>query len=314
MRFTAETRGYLKCKISPRLTWRGGRNYGRVRTIFSGPKFLGCTDNQVFLPTVLRYYSQIGGVAMGSRLRPNYVCLFMAVTSRNKSLISRQDEHPICTSGISTTLPEPSLVVDKSSKILLPLRMVFLPVWSLLVPSLMSSYLFTTSFWSQQLIVSLQGYITMQLTLILTLIMPPCTPLFVRKLSPTVSFSAYGASAVTRQILKITAKKCFFPDAVATRNGLLVKPAIELWPLPCNAHFRATREPGTIPLVLTHHPTNGLVKKIITRNLHLVRVTVKQQQSFSRHLRDSLVRSALDNTTAISIWTSLWRFSNTRKR
>ena len=75
----------------------------------------------------------------------------------------------------------------------------------------MSSYLFTTSFWSQQLIVSLQGYITMQLTLILTLIMPPCTPLFVRKLSPTVSFSAYGASAVTRQILKIIAKKCFFP-------------------------------------------------------------------------------------------------------
>ena len=100
MRFTAETRGYLKCKISPRLTWMGGRKYGRVRTIFSGPKFLGCIDNQVFLPTVLRYYSQIGGVAMRSRLRPSYVCLFMAVTSRNKSLISRQDEHPVCTSGI----------------------------------------------------------------------------------------------------------------------------------------------------------------------------------------------------------------------
>ena len=26
---------------------------------------------------VLRYYSQIGGVAMGSRLGPNYMCLFM---------------------------------------------------------------------------------------------------------------------------------------------------------------------------------------------------------------------------------------------
>ena len=87
----------------------------------------------------------------------------------------------------------------------------------------------------------------MQLTLILTLIMPPCTPLVIRKLSPKVSFSAYGASAVTRQILKITAKKCFFPDAVATRNGLLVKPAIELWPLPCNAHFRATRAIGCGP-------------------------------------------------------------------
>ena len=58
---------------------------------------------------------------------------------------------------------------------------------------------------------------------------------------------------------------------MATRNRLLVKPAIELWPLPCRAHFRARREPGTIPLVLTYHPTNALVKKIITRNLYLVR-------------------------------------------
>ena len=41
---------------------------------------------------------------------------------------------------------------------------------------------------------------------------------------------------------------CFFSNAVATRNGLLVKPAIELWPLPCRAHFRARREPDTIPL------------------------------------------------------------------
>ena len=75
----------------------------------------------------------------------------------------------------------------------------------------MSSYLFTTSFWSQQLIVLLQAYIAMQLKLILTLIMLPCTPLVFRKLSPTVSFSAYGASAATRQILKKTAKACFFP-------------------------------------------------------------------------------------------------------
>ena len=77
MRFTAETRGYLKCKISPRLTSRGGRTYWRVRTIFSEPKFLGCIDNQVFLPMVLRYYRQLGGVAMGSRLGPNYMCMFM---------------------------------------------------------------------------------------------------------------------------------------------------------------------------------------------------------------------------------------------
>ena len=70
------------------------------------------------------------------------------------------------------------------------------------------------------------------------------------------------------------------PWLLAT-DSWLVKPSIELWPLPYSAHFRARREPGTIPLVLTNHPTNALVKKIITRNLHLVRVTVKQQQSFS---------------------------------
>ena len=115
------------------------------------------------------------------------------------------------------------------------------------------------------------------------------------------------------------------PDAVATRNGLLVKPAIELWPLPCNAHFRARREPGTIPLVLTYHPTNALVKKIITRNLYLVRDDRETAAIFQplrilcayrrySNLRDCLVGSALDNTRAISIWISLWRFWSTRKR
>ena len=45
--------GCLKCEISPQLTWRGAFTY--VRTIFSEPKFLGCIDNQIFLPMVLRY-------------------------------------------------------------------------------------------------------------------------------------------------------------------------------------------------------------------------------------------------------------------
>ena len=44
--------------------------------------------------------------------------------------------------------------------------------------------------------------ISIQLTSILTLIMHSRTPLVVRKLSPIVSFSAYGASTVTRLILK----------------------------------------------------------------------------------------------------------------
>ena len=45
MRFTAKTRGCLKCKNSPWLTWRSGRTNG-VRTIFLEPKFLGCVDNR----------------------------------------------------------------------------------------------------------------------------------------------------------------------------------------------------------------------------------------------------------------------------
>ena len=40
-------------RISPRLTWRGGRTY--VRRILSEPKFLECIDNQISLPMVLRF-------------------------------------------------------------------------------------------------------------------------------------------------------------------------------------------------------------------------------------------------------------------
>ena len=62
MRFTAETRGCLKCKIASRLTWTGGRKYGRtpVRTISSEPKFLGCIEYQIFLPMVLRILGDPG--------------------------------------------------------------------------------------------------------------------------------------------------------------------------------------------------------------------------------------------------------------
>ena len=73
------------------------------------------------------------------------------------------------------------------------------------------------------------------------------TSLVARKLSPTDSFSAYGTSNFKEKSLEMEVF-CFFSNAVATRNGLLVKPAIELWPLPRRAHFRARREPDTIPL------------------------------------------------------------------
>ena len=58
-RFTSETGGCLKCKIPPWLTWRGIRTYWRVRTIFLEPKFMGCIDNQIFLPIVLRCEARV---------------------------------------------------------------------------------------------------------------------------------------------------------------------------------------------------------------------------------------------------------------
>jgi len=57
MRFTAETRGYLKCKISPWLTWRGGRTYRRTPygRFSQNPNFLdACLSNFLTLGAPLR--------------------------------------------------------------------------------------------------------------------------------------------------------------------------------------------------------------------------------------------------------------------
>ena len=66
----------------------------------------------------------------------------------------------------------------------------------------------------------------------------------------------------------------------------------------------------TIPLVLTYHPNNTLVKSILTSNLHLLRndpdITAIFQplrilSAYRRdgNLRDSLVRSTLNSTTVV---------------
>ena len=65
----------------------------------------------------------------------------------------------------------------------------------------------------------------------------------------------------------------------------------------------------TIPLVLTYHPTNAVVKNIMTRNFHLLRddpdtgdiyrpLRVLCAHRRDNNLRDSLVRSHLKDTTA----------------
>ena len=52
MQFTTETREYLTREILT-LSYMKGWTY--VRTIFSEIKFLGCIDNKMFLPMVLRF-------------------------------------------------------------------------------------------------------------------------------------------------------------------------------------------------------------------------------------------------------------------
>ena len=52
MQFTTETREYLTCEIL-HLSYMKGWTY--VRMIFSETKFLGCIDNKIFLPMVLRF-------------------------------------------------------------------------------------------------------------------------------------------------------------------------------------------------------------------------------------------------------------------
>ena len=66
----------------------------------------------------------------------------------------------------------------------------------------------------------------------------------------------------------------------------------------------------TIPLVLTYHPNNTLVKIILTSNLHLLRndtditaifqpVRILSAYRRDGNLRDSLVRSTLNSTTVV---------------
>ena len=52
MQFTIETREYLTCEILPLSYMKG---WTCVRTIFSEIKFLGCIDNKMILPMVLRF-------------------------------------------------------------------------------------------------------------------------------------------------------------------------------------------------------------------------------------------------------------------
>lgn len=61
-------------------------------------------------------------------------------------------------------------------------------------------------------------------------------------------------------------------------------------------------QPGTIPVILTYHPTNVQVKNIITRNLHLVRDDPEQQQFWSPYA--FYVRIAVIATYATLLWES----------
>ena len=112
--------------------------------------------------------------------------------------------------------------------------------------------------------------------------------------------------------MKKRAKKwLFFSDAVPTRSGTLVKPAIELWSLTIRYNPSGVNTPPYQRAGQEHHH-----KKTCTR----YEMTLKQQQSFSSYapyrrdnnLRDSLVRSALNNTTATKGDRGTFPYSRTR--
>ena len=54
MRFTAETLGLLKMQKFTPASMKEWTYVNTVRTVLSEQKFLGCIDNQIFLPMVLR--------------------------------------------------------------------------------------------------------------------------------------------------------------------------------------------------------------------------------------------------------------------
>ena len=135
---------------------------------------------------------------------------------------------------------------------------------------------------------------------------------------------------MTRLILKKRAKKWlgfFFrhrgnPKRIISqaRDRVMAIPRAALISEP---NETPAEQPGIIPLVLTYHPTNVQVKNIITRNLHLVRddpetATIFQPQRVlcayrcDSNLRDSLVRSAIDNTTVTNEARGTFPCSRTR--
>ena len=92
------------------------------------------------------------------------------------------------------------------------------------------------------------------------------------------------------------------------RDRALITPREDLIQEQVDASERQT----TLPLVLTFHPQNKLVKNIITRNFHLLRDDPDTGSIFrplrilcacrrDNNLRDSLVRSSFHDATAASV-------------
>ena len=92
------------------------------------------------------------------------------------------------------------------------------------------------------------------------------------------------------------------------RDRVLITPREDL----IQEQVDASEQQTTLPLVLTFHPQNKLVKNIITRNFHLLRDDRDTGAIFrplrilcacrrDTNLRDSLVRSSFNDATAASV-------------
>ena len=144
--------------------------------------------------------------------------------------------------------------------------------------------------------------------------MHPRTPLVVRKLSSTVSFSIYGTAAVTRlhdfeqksQEMVVFFRRLGYPQRIINPANVRVL-ATPRWALISEPGGTPAEQP-IITLVMTYRPTNILVKNIIRKLAPATRypntaaifqlLLILCAYRCDTNLHYSLVGSALDNTTS----------------
>ena len=232
------------------------------------------------------------------------------VMSRNKSLLSTREQNQPCTKDISTTLLVPLPEVERRSKILRTSSTIFIPA-SISPRSFRMCSCLSLKPKSDRLLTSIHYKETdTQSYLNYTSSHPACC----KNSIPYSQFLRLQRICSEENDFENKSKEMasFFQHRGYLSN--VVQRAQErVSAIPHDTIISECSDvpdaQPTIPLVLTDHPTNALVKNIMTRNFHLLRddpdtrdiyqpVRVLCAHHHDKNLCDSLVRSHLNNTTA----------------